>query len=1273
MQVLRKQRSKHVFLAFILIFVQARSQTSLNFDHYGIAEGLSESSVNTVIADLRGTVWAGTQEGLNEFDGFEFRAVTKEGHPEIKSTFILASDRDASGNLWFGTKRELLYYQVSKRKITSYSNPKNDFSIRQVLCTHQGVFVLQGDQRLYLFNPKSKIFKPISLQFKVKQILKGSLGIYAISKDHQLFRITNDAKAVLFYNSNGSSIFSAFPVKGRFLLFLNGKTLLIDEKYPHHQQPFDLWDSKFNSLVSGVVPFRKGYAIGTNGHGLFVLENNSAQHYLVDYLHPKGLKSKHITALYLDQHDVIWIGSDKGLSCFSAKQSPWTYVGPSLNLRSGLPSENVWSFLQTNNRLWIGTNTGLSSLDKATNNFTHYPLDPRFLVDHDGSVMAITPLPKDRYLIVCFDGLFYFDPRTGKYNPIVFKQPRIKARHLHFYHTLVLGDKVLVSTSSGILSMNTATLLAEEVYFEANNAFRFLYQDNKANLWCLSDQQGFCALDKLTLQPKALTITKKLKSLTADALSCLVEVEHKVFLLGTYGSGILKVNLETEQVTVMNKSWGLTNPIILGMVRENNGQLWVSTNSGLASFSKKESKFVTLSPFGMDHIEYNANALYSNCEGQIFLGGPFGYLVYDKKLENEDNTMFFPKIYEVLLKGKNDEWPSGSVSMDALINRAYALTLPYHSRDFEIWFEPNELYQASMIEYKCEIIGETTDTVFLGKTNHVAFNALAAGTYYLRIYSRKGRFGKWTETPALLTVIIQPPFWASKPFVGTCFALLLLGSYLYVRIQIRKERKEKERLEQLVVERTQEIAQQKDEIQEKNVRITEEKNKVLEQQEMLFIEKAKAEKWLNNALPSQAVKELQRLGKVRSKSFESATILFTDVVGFSKISEAMTPARLVNKLDSLVKKFDAIIKESNIEKIKTIGDAYMAVGGIPERNSTHPLDVCFAALKIKDYMLKQKYEALANGKDYWEIRIGINTGPVTAGIIGNLKIAYDVWGAAVNQAQRMEQSSDPGTISVAESTFLLVEPYFEFKHRGKASMKTKTLVNRYELVKIKPDLSENGEGIVPNDLFFEIAQLHLYSPIKYYSVETEVMNMLEDQLPKEYYYHCAAHTKEVIEAVEHLALCEGVRDEDLFLLKTAALFHDLGFTKQYEHNESIGVEFARQILPKFGYNELHINTVVELIFATEVPHKPVNQLQEIMCDADLNYLGTDHFETISQELKKELMFMGKLSSDKEWDAMQIPFLQQHRYFTQTAINSWEEKKRINLAKVIARYEQDDYL
>jgi predicted metal-dependent HD superfamily phosphohydrolase len=186
------------------------------------------------------------------------------------------------------------------------------------------------------------------------------------------------------------------------------------------------------------------------------------------------------------------------------------------------------------------------------------------------------------------------------------------------------------------------------------------------------------------------------------------------------------------------------------------------------------------------------------------------------------------------------------------------------------------------------------------------------------------------------------------------------------------------------------------------------------------------------------------------------------------------------------------------------------------------------------------------------------------------------------------------------------------------------------------------------------------------------MGILQQNLSPSLYYHSINHTKDVVKSVERIALLEGVTDEGLFLLKTAAIFHDAGFIDQYDHNEAIGASMAQEILPKYGYTEQHVKTIVELIHATEIPHKPINKLQEIICDADLDYLGRSDFERIADNLRKELTEMGKITSRKEWDAIQVNFLKQHQFFTTTAIESRQKKKQENLQVVMDRLAADAY-
>jgi predicted metal-dependent HD superfamily phosphohydrolase len=230
----------------------------------------------------------------------------------------------------------------------------------------------------------------------------------------------------------------------------------------------------------------------------------------------------------------------------------------------------------------------------------------------------------------------------------------------------------------------------------------------------------------------------------------------------------------------------------------------------------------------------------------------------------------------------------------------------------------------------------------------------------------------------------------------------------------------------------------------------------------------------------------------------------------------------------------------------------------------------------------------------------------------------------------------------------------------------------YVVERIKPELSIRGEGVIPNKKFSEIVNLHHYSSINYYKAERHIMKLLDQHLSKQLHYHSIAHTTDVVQAVERLALREGVTDEGLFLLKSAATYHDAGFVEQYEANEPIGARLAEEILPKYGYTQEHIEKIKQLIYVTKIPHAPKNKLEEIICDADLDYLGRDDFHEIADKLRLELREHGKIDSDRAWDEIQVKFLNMHTYFTKTAIKLRQEKKMKNLSEIMERLSKNEY-
>ena len=215
--------------------------------------------------------------------------------------------------------------------------------------------------------------------------------------------------------------------------------------------------------------------------------------------------------------------------------------------------------------------------------------------------------------------------------------------------------------------------------------------------------------------------------------------------------------------------------------------------------------------------------------------------------------------------------------------------------------------------------------------------------------------------------------------------------------------------------------------------------KVNERTNDLMNEKKKSDSLLYNILPVETAQELKRNGFAAARQFEKVTILFTDFKGFTSISEKLSPQDLVREIDKCFRAFDTITSKYNIEKIKTIGDSYMAAGGLPVPNSTHAEDVVKAALEMRDYMKSYRTES---GIPI-EVRVGINTGSVVAGIVGTKKFQYDIWGDAVNTASRMESAGEPGKVNISENTFNLVKNKFDCFYRGEISAKGKGSIKMY--------------------------------------------------------------------------------------------------------------------------------------------------------------------------------------------------------------------------------------
>jgi len=265
---------------------------------------------------------------------------------------------------------------------------------------------------------------------------------------------------------------------------------------------------------------------------------------------------------------------------------------------------------------------------------------------------------------------------------------------------------------------------------------------------------------------------------------------------------------------------------------------------------------------------------------------------------------------------------------------------------------------------------------------------------------------------------------ARNIFLGGIF-LLALVILVIVYIGLRYAKK----TNRLLTDQRNKIQQQKDAIQS--------------QYEIIDRERERSDKLLLNILPAETAEELKETGKATPKRYEKVSVLFTDFKGFTNIAVRLSPEEVVKELDRCFLEFDRIADRHNLEKIKTIGDAYMCAGGLPVANETNPVDTVAAALEIRDFMEKERRSRMEMGKPYWELRIGINTGPVVAGVVGKNKFAYDIWGDTVNTASRMESSGEPGKVNISGETYELIKDNFKCIHRGKILAKNKGEIDMY--------------------------------------------------------------------------------------------------------------------------------------------------------------------------------------------------------------------------------------
>ena len=490
-------------------------------------------------------------------------------------------------------------------------------------------------------------------------------------------------------------------------------------------------------------------------------------------------------------------------------------------------------------------------------------------------------------------------------------------------------------------------------------------------------------------------------------------------------------------------------------------------------------------------------------------------------------------------------------------------------------------------------------------SSRLIFKRLKPGSHTLRVQSRD-LYGRISD-PSEIQFHIKAPFyrtWYAFVFYGF---VLLIGLFIIRKLRLLSYRLAESRVSQRMQTKL----------------------------DSLTLEKAKSDKIVADILPNHTANQIRREGKAKWDKYEKATVLFSDIQGFTKIAEEMNPEALIDELDQFFFHFDSVVEKYNIEKIKTIGDAYMAAGGIPEKNSTNPVEVVLAALEMQTYMQKLK----STKAEIWDLRIGVHTGPVIAGVVGHKKVSYDIWGDTVNTASRMESSGSPGKVNISGITYGMVKDYFICEYRGKLPVKYKGNIDMYFVTGLRPELAVDLKGI-PNKRFFIKLQI-----LRLGDLEDRVFGTILLSLPDHLHFHHIEYARKVYSQSFLLCRAEEVEQEDRLLLRTAALMLYTGLSQAYSNYENRSSVIARDILPEYKYSESQIDKICNLIMSTKLPLQPINQLEKILIDAKMEFIGRPDYIDRIKLLHKEMVETGTNLNGQQFKKQQLELLYTFDFFT----------------------------
>ena len=955
------------------------------------------------VQDKRGVMFFGNTGGVLEYDGVSWRRISV-GSGSARSLAV-----DDSGTVFVGSQGEFGYLAPDAHGDLHYvsllervpADARKFADIWSILPFDDAVY-FGSYQAIFRWSPRQKtirVWKPVKA-FGRLTLANGVF--YAASLGQGLLRLRGENWEPV----PGGETFAPPDVRavytGRSGLELATRTAL----YRYENATFKKISASADQLlkdgsISAVKSLEDGTRLIATARGGLVIMNpdDSA---VRTYTRAQGLLSDSLTGLFRDREGGLWITSNSGIERIDLAATRFTRT-------EGL-NGNVYSIARHQGRLYAATGVGLFVLRTGAS--------PRFEGVPGLNLQTPVVMPSAHGLLAGAQrGLYWVEENTASliYETDGIYDLALSARDLNTIYAVGRGGLYKMNwTGSGWEMSRKLPASGQE--------FRSVAEDSDGRIW-VTTPKGILRIDWRTPEQTPAQAPAKLVETFGPDRGVPDGFKNLFRLGGRVVFATAKGLLQYSEADSRFLPWPGFAPQPVSIVREAaNGALWI-TGEGYhgilqpASAGKRQWQPMPL-------MLSDATELYAvqpEADGTVWAAGAEGFLI-------RYSPGMVPPAPAFGVELRLAQTHAGLTAFGGAGTLLAEPRLRYRENTLRFEYAAPFLEDPAKVEYQVRLDGADSEWSKWSGESHRDYTHLFEGSYRFLVRARNPH-GVVSEERAFPFTILAP--WYRAWWAWLAYGICALGGvWGFVRWRVRKLEQEKEQLEVIVADRTVEIRQQRDQIQ---------------------VEEQRSQALLLNILPASVAEELKTTGTVQPQYYEEVTVCFTDFVGFTLSSENMPADALVSSLHEYFTNFDEIVEEFDLEKLKTIGDSYMLVSGLPRPRASHAVDAVLAALKMVEVVaeLAKRGEGAA-----WGVRIGLHSGPVSAGVVGVRKFAFDIWGNTVNLASRMESSSVPGSVNISSRTQEMVADFFECEARGLVQTKDKREREMYFVHRLRPELED---------------------------------------------------------------------------------------------------------------------------------------------------------------------------------------------------------------------------